>query len=63
MTLEETKLLAVASINMVNKDVNSAEHIKISQIKADTKQIEILDDQQISGLAELAIKKYPIEKK
>jgi len=63
MTLEETKLLAIASINMVNKDVKGSEHIKISQIKADTKQFEILDGQQISGLMELAIKKYPIEEK
>ena len=63
MTLEETKLLAVASINMVNKGVKGSEHIKISQIKADTKQFEILDNQQISGLMELAIKKYPIEEK
>jgi hypothetical protein len=48
---------------MVNKDVKGSEHIKISQIKADTKQFEILDGQQISGLMELAIKKYPIEEK
>ena len=63
MTLEETKLLAIASINMVNKDVKSSEHIRISQIKAETKQFEILDEQQISGLTELAIKKYPLEEK
>jgi len=43
--------------------VKGSEHIKISQIKADTKQFEILDGQQISGLTELAIKKYPIEEK
>jgi len=63
MTLEETKFLAIASINMVNKDVKGSEHIKISQIKTDTKQFEILDGQQISGLMELTIKKYPIEEK
>jgi len=63
MTLEETKLLAIASINMVNKDVKGSEHIRISQIKAETKQFEILDEQQISGLTELAIKKYPLEEK
>jgi len=43
--------------------VKGSEHIKISQITTDTKQFESLDDQQISGLTELAIKKYPIEKK
>ena len=63
MTLEETKLLAIASINMVNKDVSGSEHIKISQIKVETKQFEILDEQQISGLMKLSIKKYPIEEK
>jgi proteasome alpha subunit len=63
MTLEETKLLAIASINMINKGVKGSEHIKISQIKSDTKQFEIIDDHQISVLMELAIKKYPLEEK
>ena len=48
---------------MVNKDVKGSEHIKISQIKAETKQFEVLDGQQISGLMELSLKKYPVEEK
>ena len=63
MTLEESKLLAISSINMASSDVKGSEHIKISQIKADTKQFEILDGPQISELMELSIKKYPIEEK
>ena len=63
MTLEETRLLAIASINMINNGVKGSEHIKISQIKSDTKQFEIIDDHQISALMESAIKKYPLEEK
>jgi proteasome alpha subunit len=63
MTLEESIMLAIASINMVNDDTDGSAHIKISQIKSDTKQFEIIDEQQISKLMESAIKKYPAEEK
>ena len=63
MTLEETKLLAIASINMVNKDAKGSKHVKISQIKSDTKQFEIIEQQKISELMESTLKKYPIEEK
>ena len=63
MTLEETKLLAIASINMVNKDAKGSKHVKISQIKSDTKQFEIIKQQKISELMESTLKKYPIEEK
>ena len=63
MTLEESKLLAISSINMTTDDVTGSEHIKISQIKSDTKQFEILDNNQITKLLQTAIEKYPIEGK
>ena len=63
MTLEESKMLAIASINMVRDDVSGSEHIKISQIKSDTKQFEIVDKNQIAKLLQSAIEKYPVKEK
>jgi proteasome alpha subunit len=63
MTLEESQLLAISSINMTTDDATGSEHIKISQIKSDTKQFEILDNNQITKLLQTAIEKYPIEGK
>ena len=62
MTLEESQLLAISSISMTS-DVKGSAHIKISQIKSDTKQFEILDNNQITKLLQPAIEKYPIEEK
>ena len=61
MTLEESKMLAISSINMVSNDVEGSEHIKISQIKSDTKQFEIVDKNQITKLLQSATEKYPVE--
>ena len=63
MTLEESKMLAISSIKMTSSDVEGHEHIKISQIKSDTKQFEILDEPQIAKLLQSAIEKYPVEEK
>ena len=63
MTLEESKMLAISSINMISSDVKGSEHIKISQIKSDTKQFEIVDKNQITKLLQSATEKYHIEKK
>ena len=63
MTLEESKILAVAAINLVNDDTDEAKHITISQIKSDTKQFEIVDKNEITKLMESAMKNYPDEKK
>jgi len=63
MTLEESKMLAISSIKMTSDDVEGYEHIKISQIKSDTKQFEILDEPQITKLLQSAIEKYPVKEK
>ena len=63
MTLEESKMLAIASINMVSDDVSGSEHIKISQIKSDTKQFEIIDKNQIMKLLQSATGKYQTKEK
>ena len=63
LTLEDAKILATASINMISDDANSSEHIRISQIKSDTKKFEIVDRNQITKLMQSAIEKYPVMKK
>ena len=63
MTLEESQLLAISSISMTSSDVKGSTHIKISQIKSDTKQFEVLDNNQITKLLQTAIEKYPIKEK
>jgi proteasome alpha subunit len=63
LTLEDAKILATASINMINDDANGSEHIKISQIKSDTKKFEIVDKNQIAKLLQSATEKYPPEEK
>jgi len=63
MTLEESKMLAISSINMVSNDAKGSEHIKISQIESDTKRFEIVDKNQIAKLLQSATEKYPPEEK
>ena len=63
MTLEESKILAVAAINLVSNDTNNSEQIKICQIKSDTKRFEIIDKNQVTDLLRSATEKYHIEKK
>ena len=63
LTLEDAKILATASINMVSDDAKGSEHIKISQIKSDTKKFEIIDKNQITKLMQSATEKYPVKEK
>ena len=63
MTLEESKMLAIASVNMVSNNADGSEHIKISQIESDTKRFEIVDKNQITKLLQSATEKYPPEEK
>ena len=60
MTLEESKMLAIASVNMLSSDAKDSDHIKISQIKSDTKHYEIVDKNQITKLLQSATEKYPV---
>jgi len=60
MTLEESKMLAISSVNMLSSNAKDSEHIKISQIKSDTKHYEIVDKNQITKLLQSATEKYPV---
>ena len=63
MTLDEAKMLAIASINMVSKGADGSEHIKISEIKSDDKQFVIIEQTQIAKLLESAKEKYSSDEK
>ena len=63
MTLEESKLLAVASIMMVSENVQNDENVTISEIKSDTKQFNTINKNDVAKMVELAKQKYQTEKK
>ena len=62
MTLEESKMLAIGSINLVNENTQNYEYITMSEIKTDTKQFNIIDKNEIAKLLESANQKYQNEK-
>ena len=62
MTLEESKLLAVASIMMVSENTKNYENVTISEIKSDTKQFNIINKNDIAKMVEIAKQKYQTEK-
>jgi len=61
-SIDEASVLATASIYLASEDKEGTQHIRIAQIKTDTKQFEIVSDQKISDYAKTAKEKYPIEK-
>ena len=62
MTSEESKILAIGSVNLVNDNTQKYEHITMSEIKTDTKQFNIIDKNEIAKLLESANQKYQNEK-
>ena len=62
MTLEESKLLAVASIMMISENTKNYENVTISEIKSDTKQFNIINKNDIAKMVEIAKQKYQTEK-
>ena len=63
MTLDESKMLAIASINMISGEVNDTDHIKISEIKSDTKKFEIVNNNDVKKLMDDVKKRYPSNEK
>ena len=61
MTLEESKLLAIAAISLVNESVQGYEHITLSEIKSENKQFNIINKSEIAKLIEPAMQKYQTE--
>ena len=58
MTLEESKVLAAASIMLVNEDNENNESITISEIKSDTKQFVSMNNNDVKKIIETARQKY-----
>ena len=63
MTINDGSILAIAAIYLASEIKKGIDHIKISQIKSDTKKFEILNGDQITKLAQSALEKYPTEHK
>ncbi len=63
ITLEDAGALATASIYIASEDKEGTKHIRMSQIKSDTKSFEIISDEQIEKFATIAKEKFPAEKK
>jgi len=63
MSLDDAGALAVAAIYLVSEEKEGSKHIKMSQIKSDTKKFEIIPEDQIVKYANVAKQKYPSEKK
>ena len=63
MTMEESKILAVASIMLVSENIQNNENVTISEIKSDTKQFNIIPKNDITKIVEIAKQKYQTEKK
>ena len=63
MTMEESKILAVASIMLVSENIQNNENVTISEIKYDTKRFNIIPKNDITKIVEIAKQKYQTEKK
>ena len=63
MSSDDAAALAIAAIYLVSEEKEETKHIKMSQIKADTKKFEIISDEQVAKYAKIAKQKYPADKK
>ena len=61
ITLEEAATLATAAIYLASEEKEDTSHIRMAQIKTDSKQFEISTEEQIQKYATSAKEKYPPE--
>ena len=59
MDLNEASVLAAASIYMSSEDKEGYEHIRMAQIRSDSKTFEIISSDKIKEFADTAKEKYP----
>ena len=59
LSLEDASVLAAASIYLGSEDKDGTQHIRMAQIKSDSKQFEIVPENQVTNFAKLAKEKYP----
>ena len=62
LSIDDASVLATASIYLASDDKEGTQHIRMAQIKTDTKQFEVVSEQKISDYAQTAKEKYPAEK-
>ncbi len=62
ISLDDASILATAAIYLSSEDKEGTQHIRMAQIKSDSKQFEIISEEQIASVAKLAKEKYPAEK-
>ena len=62
ISLDDAAALATASIYIASDEKEGTQHIKMSQVKADTKSFEIIPPEQIEKYSKIASQKYPSEK-
>lgn len=62
ISLDDACALAAASIYIASEEKQDSQHIKMSQIKADTKTFEIISEEQIQKYSKIASEKYPSQK-
>ena len=59
INLEDAGVLGAAAVYLASDIKDGTDHIKMCQIKSDTKQFELISDEQISKFAQSAKEKYP----
>ena len=59
ISLEDAGVLGAAAIYLASDVKDGTDHIKMCQIKSDTKQFELISDEQIAKFAHAAKEKYP----
>jgi len=62
MSLEDASILATAAIYLASEEKEGITHIRMAQVKKQTKQFEVLSENQIANYAQLAKERYPHEK-
>jgi proteasome alpha subunit len=63
ITLDDARQMITAAINLSDDTTDGTEHIKISQVRADTKQFEILTEKEITDITKIAAEKFLPKKK
>ena len=63
ITLDDAREIVTAAINLSEDAPDGTEHIKISQVRADTKQFEILTEKEITDIEKIATEKFLPKKK
>jgi proteasome alpha subunit len=62
ISLDDAAALATASIYISSDEKEGTQHIKMSQIRADSKSFEIIPEEKIAEYSKIASQKYPTEK-